>query len=146
MCNSGGSMKFLQPAACEIMTRNQMGIMFGRGVVGLALMAWSFSYLVSIPLLGFSMLGISILLLKGCPACWGMHMVNLMRSSAKVKIVVTDEALNIENKIVRRKYQPKDMAEHLFPQEDVARFRGAQQQMEGSASPASSEKKKSYVC
>jgi hypothetical protein len=139
-------MKFLQPAACEIMTRNQMGIMFVRGVVGLALMAWSFSYLASIPLLGFSMLGISILLLKGCPACWGMHMVNLMRSSAKAKIVVTDEALNLENKIVRRKYQPKDMAEHLFPQEDVARFRGAQQQMEGSASPASSEKKKLHVC
>jgi hypothetical protein len=142
-------MNFLQPAACEIMTRNQMGIMFGRGVVGLALMAWSFSYIVSIPLLGFSILGISILLLKGCPACWGMHMVNLMRSYAKAKIVVTDEALNIENEIVRRKYQPKDMAEHLFPQEDVARFRGAQQQMEGSASPASSassEKKKLHVC
>jgi hypothetical protein len=38
------------------------------------------------------------------------------------------------------------MAEHLFPQEDVARFRGAQQQMEGSASPASLEKKELHVC
>lgn len=139
-------MKILQPETCEIMTRNQMGIMFVRGVVGLTLMAWSFSYLVSIPLLGFSMLGISILMLKGCPACWGMHMVNLMRSSAKEKTLVTDEVPNVENKKVRRKYQPKDMAEHLFPQEDVARFRGAQQQMEGSASPASSEKKECHVC
>jgi len=139
-------MKILQPEACEIITRNQMGMMFVRGVVGLALMAWSFSYLVSIPFLGFSMLGISILLLKGCPACWGMHMVNLMRSSAKAKTVITDEALNVENKTERRKYQPKDMAEHLFPQEDVARFLGAQQQMEGSASPASSEKKELHVC
>ena len=142
-------MKILQPVACEIMTRNQMGMMLVRGVVGLTLMAWSVSYLVAIPLLGFSMLGISILLLKGCPACWGMHMVNLVRSSAKAKTVVTDEASNKENKTVRRKYQPKDMAEHLFPQEDVARFRGAQQQMEGSASPASpasSEKKELHVC
>jgi hypothetical protein len=138
-------MKILQPVACEIMTRNQMGMMLVRGVVGLTLMAWSVSYLVAIPLLGFSMLGISILLLKGCPACWGMHMVNLVRSSAKAKTIVTDEALDVENKNVRRKYQPKDMAEHLFPQEDVARFRSAQQQIEGSASTASSEKKELHV-
>lgn len=136
-------MKFLQPEACEIMTLNQMGIMFVRGVVGLALMAWSFSYLVSIPLLGFSMLGFSILLLKGCPACWGMHMVNIMRSSAKAKTVVTDEALNIKNKTVRRKYQPKDMAEHLFPPEDVAKFREKRQAADGSEGL---EKKECHVC
>lgn len=139
-------MKTLKPEACEFVTHNQMGIMFIRGVVGLALMAWSFFYLVSIPWLGFSILGISILMLKGCPACWGMHMVNLMRSSAKAKTVVTDETLNVENKTVRRKYQPKDVAEHLFPQDDVARFRIAQQQMEGSASSVSSEKKELHVC
>lgn len=136
-------MKILQTEACEIMTRNQMGVMFVRGVVGLALMAWSVSYLVSIPLLGFSMLGISILLLKGCPACWGMHMVNILRSSAKAKTRVTEEAPNVENKTLRRKYQPKDMAEHLFPLEDVARFRGAKQQMEVSVR---SEKKELHVC
>jgi len=135
-------MKFLQPAACEIMTRNQMGIMFGRGVVGLALMAWSFSYLVSIPLLGFSMLGISILLLKGCPACWGMHMVNLMRNSAQSKAVAKDEPQE-ENKKVRRNYQTKDMAEHLFPPEDVAKFREKRQAADGSEGL---EKKECHVC
>lgn len=135
-------MKFLQPAACEIMTRNQMGIMFGRGVVGLALMAWSFSYLVSIPLLGFSVLGISILLLKGCPACWGMHMVNLMRSSAQSKAVAKDEPQE-ENKKVRRNYQAKDMAEHLFPPEDVAKFREKRQAADGSEGL---EKKECHVC
>jgi hypothetical protein len=64
-------------------------------------------------------------------------MVNLMRSFAKAKTVVTDEVLDVENKTERRTYQPKDMAEYLFPQEDVARFRSAQQQMEGSARSAS---------
>ena len=135
-------MKFLQPAACEIMSRNQMVVMFVRGIVGLALMAWSFGYLVSIPLLGFSMLGMSILLLKGCPACWGMHMVNLMRNSAQSKAVAKDEPQE-ENKKVKRNYQPKDMAEHLFPPEDVTRFRGAQHQTEGSGS---SEKKELHAC
>ncbi len=116
-------MKALTSAACEVMSRNQLVIMLVRGVAGLGLMAWSFNYLVSIPILGFSMLGISILLLKGCPACWGMHMVTILRGSAKSKVVVTNEAFGDELKLAKRNYQPKDMSEHLFPADDVARFR-----------------------
>jgi len=66
-----------------------------------------------------------------------------MRSSAKAKTVVTDEALNIKNKTVRRKYQPKDMAEHLFPPEDVAKFREKRQAADGSEGL---EKKECHVC
>ncbi len=119
-------MKFSQPSSCEIMSRNQLGIMFIRGVLGIGLMAWSFSFMVTVPLLGFSMLGAAILLLKGCPACWGMHMVNILRRSTKAKAVITETPTHVERKSVKSKYQPKDMAEHLFPPEDVARFRSEQ--------------------
>jgi hypothetical protein len=135
-------MKFLQPSSCEIIPRNQLGIMFVRGVVGLVLMAWSFEFLVSLPLLGFSMLGISIFLLKGCPACWGMHMVNIARNKIKAKSKVDEKTSDNEEAIVKRPYQPKDMAEHLFPPEDVARFRRERQVKENDLSI---QQKDSYV-
>ena len=116
-------MKALTSAACEVMSRNQLLVMLVRGVAGLGLMAWSFNYLITIPMLGFSMLGISILLLKGCPACWGMHMVNILRGSAKTKARSQHEKNDDSEKLVKRNYQPKDLSEHLFPPEDVARFR-----------------------
>lgn len=116
-------MKSLTSAACKVMSRNQLVIMLVRGIAGLSLMAWSFNYLVTNPMLGFSMLGISILLLKGCPACWGMHMVNILRGSAKTKASSQHEKKDDREKLVKRNYQPKDMSEHLFPPEDVARFR-----------------------
>ena len=116
-------MKALTSAACEVMSRNKLLVMFVRGVAGLGLMAWSLNYLITIPMLGFSMLGISILLLKGCPACWGMHMVNILRGYAKTKARSQHEQNDDSEKLVKRNYQPKDLSEHLFPPEDVARFR-----------------------
>jgi len=125
-------MKFFQSSSCEIVPRNQIVIMFFRGFAGLGLMAWSFNVMVTVPLLGFLMLGIAILLLKGCPACWGMHMVNLLRSSTKAKKLVTESLPEMEYKSVKRQYQTRDMAAHLFPPEDVARFRIERQAIENS--------------
>jgi hypothetical protein len=103
-------------------------------------MGWSFNFLVSIPLLGFSMLGVSILLLKGCPACWGMHMVNLARNSMKIKVIEAE--LVEDSSLLKKPYQPKDMAEHLFPPADVARFRREREAKEASISI---QKKDAYV-
>ena len=123
-------MKFLQPTSCEIKPQHPLMTMLVRGVIGLSLMGWSFNFLVSLPLLGFSMLGVSIVLLKGCPACWGMHMVNLARNTLKSNAV---EVESVERSPKPKKtYQPKDMAEHLFPPEDVARFRRERQAKEDS--------------
>jgi hypothetical protein len=116
-------MKALTSAACEVISRNQLVVMLVRGIAGLGLMAWSFNYLVAIPMLGFSMLGISILLLKGCPACWGIHMINILRGATKTKALIQHEKNDDSEKLVKRNYQPKDLSEHLFPPEDVARFR-----------------------
>lgn len=133
-------MKFLKPTSCEINPQHPLMTMFIRGVIGLGLMGWSFNFLVSIPLLGFSMLGVSILLLKGCPACWGMHMVNLARNSMKIKVVEAE--LVEDSSLLKKPYQPKDMAEHLFPPADVARFRREREAKEASVSI---QKKDAYV-
>ena len=123
-------MKFFQSATCEVIPRNQMAVMFLRGIIGLGLMAWSFNFMVSIPLLGFSMLGVAIILLKGCPACWGMHMVNVMRRSTKTEKNTTTLADDFKSRSLKPGYHPKDMASHLFPAEDVARFKRERQQQE----------------
>lgn len=133
-------MKFLKPTSCEINPQHPLMTMFIRGVIGLGLMGWSFNFLVSIPLLGFSMLGVSILLLKGCPACWGMHMVNLVRNSMKIKAVEAE--LVGDSSFLKKPYQPKDLAEHLFPPADVARFRIEREAKEASMSI---QKKDTYV-
>ena len=41
----------------------------------------------------------------------------------KAKAVIIETPAHVERNSVKSKYQPKDMAEHLFPPEDVARFR-----------------------
>ena len=133
-------MKFLKPTSCEINPQHPLMTMFIRGVIGLGLMGWSFNFLVSIPLLGFSMLGVSILLLKGCPACWGMHMVNLARNSMKIKTVEAE--LVGDSSFLKKPYLPKDMAEDLFPPADVARFRRDREAKEASISI---QKKDAYV-
>ena len=123
-------MNFLQTTSCEIKPQHPLMTMLVRGVIGLGLMGWSFNFLVSLPLVGFSMLGVSIVLLKGCPACWGMHMVSLARNILKSNAV---EVESVERSPKSKKpYQPKDMAEHLFPPEDVARFRRERQAKEDS--------------
>jgi hypothetical protein len=125
-------MKFFQSSSCEIVAGNQLGIMFIRGFAGLGLMAWSFNVMVTMPLLGFLMLGIAILLLKGCPACWGMHMINILRNSTKAKKTKTGALPETEQMSAKRQYQTRDMAAHLFPPEDVARFRIERQAAENS--------------
>lgn len=117
-------MKLFRSSSCEIVPRHQLPVLFVRGVAGIGLMAYAFTLLVSSPLLGWSLLGVSILLLKGCPACWGMHMVNAARDLSRGKRKVPAAQPAPEPPPKRRPYRPKDMAEHLFPPEDVARFRG----------------------
>lgn len=87
-------------------------------------MALALPLIASLPWLGWTALVASVYLLKGCPACWGMHLANAMRSAASESKQQAGE-VEIESNETRRNrpYQPKDMAEHLFPPEDVARFR-----------------------
>lgn len=127
-------MKFFQPASCEVVPKNQLGIMLLRGVAGLGLMAWSFTLLQTRPLAGFTVMGVAVLLLKGCPACWGMHMVHAVRSASRKKTPAAP-APTEEPDPPRRPYRPRDMAEHLFPPEDVARFRQMRQADDTAAMP-----------
>lgn len=127
-------MKLFESASCEIVPKSQLPVLFIRGVAGIALMAYSFPVMVSSPMLGWTLLAVSIVLLKGCPACWGLHMANAIRGIGTRK-ATTQSQPEIEPSELKRKrpYQPKDMAEHLFPPEDVARFR-AQKQDDSAAS------------
>lgn len=117
-------MTLFRRSSCERVPRQQLPVLLLRGVAGIGLMAYAFTLLSSSPLLGWSLLGVSILLLKGCPACWGMHMVNATRDLSRGKRPSPMKETAPEPRPKRRPYQPRDMAEHLFPPEDVARFRG----------------------
>lgn len=117
-------MKFRKSAECAIRPAGGTGLLFLRGVAGIALMAYAFTQLRVAPVWGWSLLGIAILLLKGCPACWGMHMANALRRSRRPASLRADEG---DTPRRRKPYQPKDMAAHLFPPEDVARFRQQRQ-------------------
>jgi hypothetical protein len=116
-------MKFFQSQSCEMVPKNQVGIMLLRGLAGIGLLAWSFTLMPSLPLLALGVIGVSVWLLKGCPACWGMHMVNAVRDAAKSSKTAVAIVHKEAPSRPKRKYQPRDMSEHLFPPEDVARFR-----------------------
>ena len=130
-------MKFFQSSSCELLPKSQVGIMLLRGVAGLSLMAWSFALLPVKPLPGFIAMGIAVLLLKGCPACWGMHMVNTVRGAAS-KNKGPAKPLLAEKATPRQPYKPRDLSEHLFPPEDVERFRRMRQAEQQIAIPSAS--------
>ena len=130
-------MKFFQSSSCELLPKHQVGIMLLRGVAGLGLMAWSFALLPVTPMPGFIVMGIAVLLLKGCPACWGMHMVNTVRGAAS-KNNGPAKPLLAEEVSPRQPYTPRDMSEHLFPPEDVERFRRLRQAEQQVAIPSAS--------
>lgn len=123
-------MKFFQPPSCDIASKDHLPVMLLRGAAGIALMSASFSFMVSQPMLGWTMLAVSILLLKGCPTCWGMHLVNAIRAKGVAKreedvrheVDITTEYGRLIHSN-RRAYHPTDMAAHLFPPADVERFR-----------------------
>ena len=109
-------------SSCEVISKNQVAILLIRGIAGIGLMAYSFVLHTSVPIAGWGLLAVSILLLKGCPACWGMHFVNALRGTKSTHLAsptVEDKLKNLRSK----QYAPKNMAEHLFPSEDVQRFR-----------------------
>lgn len=108
--------------SCDVVPKKQVAILLLRGIAGIGLMTYSFVLQISAPIAGWALLAVSILLLKGCPACWGIHFVNALRSPKKTPF----ELPPAEDKLTslhKKRYAPKDMAEHLFPPEDVARFR-----------------------
>ncbi len=122
-------MKIFRNDACEVIPRHELPPMLLRGVAGIALMAWSFSFLVPQPMLGWTMLAVSVLLLKGCPTCWGIQLVNLVRARGIARRQAdaghsVDIAAEYKRLVRarRRDYHPTDMAAHLFPPEDVERF------------------------
>lgn len=105
-------MKFFQSAACGYVPRHQLGIMLVRGIIGIGLMAYAFTQLYTGALIAYLILAVSILLLKGCPTCWGMHLMNMLRNRRQMRV----ESPASDEKPVRKKtYQPKDMSAHLFP-------------------------------
>ncbi len=123
-------MKFFQATTCDVASKNPLPVMLLRGVAGIALMSWSFTLMVTKPMIGWTMLAVSILLLKGCPTCWGMHLVNAMRARSTARTEadiqhVVDIGAEYQRVMQanRRAYHPVDMAAHLFPPEDVERFR-----------------------
>ena len=117
-------MNLFQSESCEVVPKNQISIMLVRGVAGIGLLAWSVTLLSSLPWVAFPLLGLSLWLLKGCPACWALHMANTVRDSTKIRRALPSMP-SIEQATSRRKrkYQPRDMSVHLFPPEDVLRFR-----------------------
>jgi len=117
-------MRLFQSASssCSVISKNQLLMLLLRGIVGIGLLSYAFSLLSHSPMWGWALLAAAIFLLRGCPACWGMHLVNAMRKTQKPSgIPPTSE--DERQRPRRKKYVPKDMAEHLFPPEDVNRFR-----------------------
>jgi hypothetical protein len=108
--------------SCDAISKNQVAILLVRGIAGIGLMAYSFVLQTSAPIAGWALLAISILLLNGCPACWGMHLVNALRGPKKTPFVLPPTEDKLKS-LRKKRYAPKDMAEHLFSPEDVRRFR-----------------------
>lgn len=105
-------MRFFQSSACDYVPRHQLGIMLLRGVAGIGLMSYAFTQLHSGLLSAYLMLAVSIVLLKGCPTCWSMHLVNLLRAQKQTPV----DSPVPEKKMTHKKiYQPKDLSAHLFP-------------------------------
>lgn len=118
-------MKFWQSTACKISTPTTTAWLFVRGVAGIALMAYAFTQLREAPLWGWPLLTLSVVLLKGCPTCWGMQMANALRKTRRAASTPSHASSEVPRR--RKPYQANDMAEHLFPPEDVARFRQERQ-------------------
>ncbi len=114
-------MNIWQTTDCDIGTRNATAWLFARGLAGIALMAYAFTQLREAPLWAGSLLGLAVVLLKGCPSCWGMQMAHALRKSRRAATTPTDTPSGSPRR--RKPYQPTNMAEHLFPPDDVARFR-----------------------
>jgi len=107
---------------CSVAPKNQLVILLVRGVAGIGLLWFAFRVLPHSPIAGWTLLAAAVLLLKGCPACWGMHLVNALRRSGNPSLV--PPTVENERPLPRsQQYAPKDRAEHLFPPEDVHRFR-----------------------
>ena len=117
-------MNLFESDSCEIIPKNKISIIMARGVAGMGLLVLSVTLLSSLPWVAFPLLGLSLWLLKGCPACWALHMANTVRDATKIRRGLPSMPSIEQAKPHRkRKYQPRDMSEHLFPPEDVLRFR-----------------------
>lgn len=107
---------------CSVASKNQLVILLVRGIAGIGLLSYAFSLLPHSPFMGWCLLAAAIFLLKGCPACWGMHLVNALRNTRKPSST-PPSAQDERQHFHKKPYAPKDMTEHLFPAEDVNRFR-----------------------
>lgn len=117
-------MSLFQPASssCSVAPKNQLVILLVRGIAGIGLLSYAFSLLPRSPFAGWGLMAAAIFLLKGCPACWGMHVVNALRNIRKPSSIPSSGKIE-QQRPHKKQYAPKDMAEHLFPAEDVNRFR-----------------------
>lgn len=117
-------MNLFQPASssCSVASKNQLAILLLRGIAGITLLAYAFSVLRHSPVTGWSLLAAAIFLLKGCPTCWGMQIVNALRNHRNPASMPASEK-DEQQRPRKTQYTPKDMAEHLFPPKDVNRFR-----------------------
>jgi len=78
-------MSLFQPtsSSCSVASKNQLVILLVRGIAGIGLMSYALSLLPHSPFVGWGLMAAAIFLLKGCPACWGMHLVNALRNIRK---------------------------------------------------------------
>ncbi len=109
-------------SSCSIASKNELLILLVRGIAGIGLLSYAVSVLPSSALVGWGLLAVAIYLLKGCPACWGMHLVNALRNTEKPPSTLVSGQQERQHGR-KKQYAPKDMADHLFPPEDVNRFR-----------------------
>ena len=110
------------PSSCSVESKSKLVILLARGIVGIGLLYYAFSLLPHSPSAGWGMVAAAIFLLKGCPTCWGMHVVNALRNIRKPSSIPSSEKIE-QQRPHKKQYAPKDMADHLFPEEDVNRFR-----------------------
>lgn len=122
-------MSFFQPdsSSCNIASKNQLVILLVRGIAGIGFLSYAFSSLPRSPFAGWGLMAVAVFLLKGCPACWGMHVINALRNIKKPQSSPVSGQLE-RQRTPRTQYEPKDMADQLFPPEDVHRFRQNNQQ------------------
>lgn len=109
-------------SSCSVASKNKLVILLVRGIAGIGVLSYAFSLLPHSPFVGWGLLVAAIFLLKGCPACWGMHLVNALRNTRKPSSM-PPSAKDERQRPHKKQYAPKDMADHLFPTEDVNRFR-----------------------
>ncbi len=114
-------------SSCSVASKNQLVRLLVRGIAGIGLMYYSLNMPPKSALFGWGLLAVAIYLLKGCPTCWGMHLVNALRNTRKSQSTPVSGQQELQ-RTQKKQYSPKDMADHLFPPEDVNCFRQNNQQ------------------